>query len=420
MEWARFRMYARRMRELRGDGDLVVLSLDALSALQLRTINEPLLPNLKTLSLYCVPGPLVPFIPLFLSLRVTTIRLNFKSGLSGAMIASIVTTIPTLCPNLQVIDLPLLRRDPMITAAFSKMVLATNQNTLQGFRVGSPLKEEAREVVYKLPNLRDLLVHVVGETSLPSASLPNLTKLEITCDDNGGWLQLFHGATFGKLESVVFYDRSKKLGDFLGAFERAAFSSSIQNTLSKFHVFTSCSWNPNYSSLLSFTQLVRLEVDFPCSDGCSSRVDDDIVTDLSRAMPKLQVLRLGGEPCRELTVGVTAKGLTTLALHCLDLRYLRIHFQVASLSVLPASPGISRSVEPAGSCVDCALTTLAIGETRVPKESVSTVALTLLRIFPHIEWVYSNDRGWGMVWSAIYASRRIIGCSSKHYPLATC
>ena len=76
----------------------------------------------------------------------------------------------------------------MITAAISRMLLVTSRNTLQKLRVDSPSTEEASEVVYKLPDLRSLSVVIDEETSLPSASLPNLIKLKITCCNEDAWL----------------------------------------------------------------------------------------------------------------------------------------------------------------------------------------------------------------------------------------
>ena len=417
VEWDRFRKYTRRMRELYESGTLKVLSLEVFSVVQPRILID-LLPNLDTLQFSSIEGPFIPFISLFLSPRIASICLSFSvSNPFKTLVASTVAVLPTLCPNLQAISL-FLPRDLMITAAVSEMVLATNQNTLQGFHADSPLTEEASEVVFKLPNLYNLSVVIAGETSLPSASLPNLTELEITYDDKSGLLRLFHGATFEKLETVEFFPQSEETGDFLGAFERVALSSSIENTLSKFYLTTSCSWNPNYSSILRFTQLVDLDIGFSCEDGCSSRVDDDTVISLSRAMPKLTVLQLGGYPCGELMTGVTAKGLVALAHHCPDLQRLCIHFQVASLSAPPASPGIGYNTEPTGSLTDCALTELLVGSIPVLEESVSVVAHTLLQIFPRIKWVDFEHQAWKKVEDAIRLSRRIAGCSSKH-PLTT-
>ena len=415
-EWARFRKYTRRMRELSELGTPDFLSPEVFSVLQLCAINEPFLPNLKTLDLLEIREPFILFIPLLLSPGTTAISLEFKSDLPKVMVASTVSSLPKLCPELQAIHLFHPSEDPMIAAAVSEMLLATNRNILQMVHVEFPVTEEAGEMIFKLSGLRSLLVVIEGETSLPSASLPNLTKLGIGCDNEGGWPQLFHDATFGKLESVVFFPESEEIGDFLGAFERVALSSSVQNTLLEFHLYTSCSWHPNYSSLLPFTQLVELHIEFSCDGGCTSRVDDDIIINLSRAMPKLQYLRLG-EPCREFTTGVTAKGLVALALHCPNLSSLCVHFQVDSLIAPPASPGITSNPEPTGSWTDCALTELWVGEIPVPEESVLMVTLTLLRIFPRIQIIYSDNEGWDEVEGAIRLSKRIVDCSSKQFSL---
>jgi len=94
-----------------------------------------------------------------------------------------VRTLPRLCPNLQMIILRDLSRDPMITAAVSGIPLIVNGNALQHLYVDSPLTEEASEVPYKIPNLRSLSVVTEKETSLPPASLPNLIHLTITYDN---------------------------------------------------------------------------------------------------------------------------------------------------------------------------------------------------------------------------------------------
>ena len=275
-------------------------------------------------------------------------------------------------------------------------------------------------MLYELPNLRSLSVVIKKGTTPPSsASLPNLTELKITCHDEDGWQGLFHGATFGKLKSVFFYPQFEQIGDFLGAFERAALSSSVQNTLSKFHIFAWSPWNPTYYSLLPFTQLVDLTIGFPCEGRCSSRVDDDIVINLSRAMPKLKRLRLGNEPCYEPITGVTAKGLVALAHNCRDLSLLRIHLQVASLGVPLAGPGVTPNAESTVSWTDCALTNLEVGKMIMPETSMLMVALTLLRIFPRLIVISGNDPRWAKVSGAMYHSKGIVDRSSKRRPITT-
>ena len=411
------------MRELNDHGTPKTLSSEVYSAMQLYTINEPLLPNLTTLKLGRVEKSFISFIPLFLSPTTTSISFGFDAPLPPKfVVASMIINLPTLCPNLQDINLFSLPRDPMITTAVSRMVCSANRNALRNFHVDSPLTEEAREAISKSQNLRALSVVTGNGTSISSASLPNLKSLQIECEDGGDWLQLLRGATFGKLESVNFYLKSRPIGDFLEAFEEAALSSSIQNTLSAIHFFAiddpgPWSWNPNYSSLLPFTQLVYLNIESSCDDRCS-RVDDDIVIDISRAMPELKHLELGIGPCCVFTGGATAKGLVALAHNCPNLSCLSVHFQVASLSDPPT--GLERSYDAgySASWTGCALTKLEVGEMLGPEESAPMVALTLLRIFPRLEDINFMDEGWEEVRDMIRCSKRILDCSSKYHYFA--
>ena len=163
-------------------------------------------------------------------------------------------------------------------------------------------------------------------------------------------------------------------------------------------------------------QLTNLIIEFPCDNGCSSKLDDDTIMNLVQAMPKLETLQLGDSPCDEIPTGITIKGLVALANHCLDLNQLCIHFQVASLSTPPTSFGITSD---AGSTVlrrDCALRTLEVGEIPVLEESALVVALMLLRIFPCLNNIEYIDDDWEKVVDAIHLTREIVDCSGKAYP----
>ena len=407
-EWARFRKYARRMRQLRGLCILDDLSKEVFSVLQLCAINESLFPNMRSLNLWPA-GKSISFVPLFLSPRITVISITcFGLNLPKPMIASMIAAFPTLCPNLQEITLQFLPRGPMITAAVSGMLLASNRNGLRRFRVDSPLTEEARQVVYKLPNLRDLSVVIEKDSSLPPVVLPNLTSLTIKYGDDNDSSRVSHGTTLENFGAVTFHSGSEQIGGLLEAFERLTLAASTQNTLSELYLYTSSPWNPNYASLLPFIQMTALVIDFSCLDGCSSTVNDDVITNLARAMPKLGFLKLGHLPCREFPTGVTAKGLVVLARHCPTLSSLRIHFRVDSLCAPPTISGLSPDAGPSALRRDCALKYLEVGEIPVPEELVSVVALTLSHIFPRIEGIDCDDGNWDKVVKAIRDSREVV------------
>ena len=385
--------------------------------MQLFTINEPLLPNLTALNWSGTEGSLIPFLPLFLSPGITSICFeSFVLSVPEFVVASVITNLPTPCPNLRDIHLRFLPRGLMITAAVSRMVLATNRNALRKFHVDSSLTKKASAVIYRSQNLRSLSIVIEGGTLIPSASLPNLISLQIECEDWSGVVQLFRRATFGKLKSVKFHIESRSIGDFLEAFKGAALSSSVQNTLSVIRLTADWSWKPNYSSLLPFTLLVDLEIRFPCGDNCSG-LDDHIIVHLSQAMPKLESLKLGDWPCRGFTGGVTTKGFMALARNCPNISSLRVHFQVVSLNNPPIDLGTTDNSGCSASWTGGALRVLQVGEIPVPEGAAPTIALTLLRIFPQIESIILDDEGWCEVEDIIHRSKRTIDYSSRcHHP----
>ena len=241
-------------------------------------------------------------------------------------------------------------------------------------------------VVSNLPRLSSLWVVIQGPTLLPTMTLPNLTRIDVEYDDDIDWLQGFRGTPLEKLESVSFCSEPDDIGDFLGAFESVVLSA--QNTLSGFRFYTSSSWDPKYSSLLSFKRLKEVDIQFSCEDGCSSRVDDDIVVNLARSMPDLEALQLGDTPCATPT-GITVNGFIGLAHLCPHLSKLRIHFQVTSLVEAAAgvTPLSSTNSKPAVQREGCDLTILEVGRIPFPARSGPAVAHILLQISP----VYSTS-----------------------------
>ena len=392
-----------------GDSKDLVTS-DVLSALQLRTGNEPLLPRLVTFECKAVSKAFIPIIPLFLSSRTVNIRITFSASASTVMVASTIARLSTLCPNIQFLVLYSLPKNQVITEAVSELLLSCNQDTLRLFLVDSPLTEDAREILYKLPRLRWLRTAIQGSISLPTVALPDLESICVVWDSRRDWLQGFRGATIGKLKTIVLRptSRSAQIRDFLEEFQNVVLTTSAQTSLSEFSFHTSQSWTPSYSSLLGFKQMTKLEIEFSCRDGCSSTVDDDIINSLAQAMPKLEILRLGGTPCSALT-GVTLNGLVALACHCVQLSELRVHLQAGKLaeaatSTEPPYPSENATIIPR---TGCALTNLQVGDVPIRRRITSAVALTLLQVFPRILNVEYVDPRWENVAETIKLFKRI-------------
>ena len=227
------------------------VTLDGLQLLQHYTTDIHWLPGLKVFECKQATTAFIPFIPLFLSPKTIDIDIDFVEVVPAVVVASIISRLSTLCPNIERVTFNNLPRDPVLFEAVSEMLLACNRDTLRIFEVDSPLTKEAQEVVYRLPKLFGMWAVIQGPMSLPTVELPDLIQIDIEYDDDLNWLQGLRGATLGKLEAVSFRSESNRIGDFLGAFESVARTTSVKNTLSEFKFYTSRSWNPNDSSFRS-------------------------------------------------------------------------------------------------------------------------------------------------------------------------
>ena len=396
------------MRTLKVDTAQDPVTSDILFVLQLHATNGPLLPELEDFDCEGATMAFIPFIPSLLSHKTTSLDIEFAEGSPTVIVASMITRLPMLCPNLERINLNCLPRDPIITEAASELLLSCNRDFLQWFCVDSPLTEEAHEAVFQLPKLSELWVVIQGHTQIPPVGSQNLSMIDLEYDDHLDWLQGFRGALLTGLENVYFTSQSEQIGDFLDKFTSVALTTSATATLSTFGFNTSRSWDPNYRSLLPFTQLKDLQIESSCDNHCSSRVDDDIIMDLTRAMPKLEILKLGGAPCGTER-GATVMGLITLARGCRHLSELRIHFRASSLVEAATGVGVSTGSDDKTMVrrQECVLTDLEVGEIPIPKDSASMVAMTLLYIFPRLLNIEFTGGRWGDVAEKIKVSQRI-------------
>jgi hypothetical protein len=396
------------MEDLIVDASQDLISLEALSVFQFRAGTDSLLPRLEFFQCKNATKSFIPFIPLLLSGRTTSVEIVLTGNLPIVTVALTIVQFPTLCPNIRNLYLLGLPIHPVVTEAVSEMLLACNRDTLQHFYVDSPLAEEACKVLYNLPNLNVLLAFLRGPTSIPeSVVLPNLAMLRIEYDHGSDWSQIFHRATIGELKSVLFVPSgSAQVDGLLEKFQNLA--PSAQDTLSSFYILTAQSWSPNYSSILTFTQLKLLRMDFSCHNGCSSQVDDDIVVSIARAMPGLEHLRLGSAPCSNPT-GIALDGLIALANHCPHLSVLCVHLHAEELAqaTTRGEQSSSSKHEVTIPRTDCTLTDICVGEAPVSPQAVWTVSLTLLQIFPQIRNIIYTNPQWKSVVESIELSKKI-------------
>ena len=244
-------------------------------------------------------------------------------------------------------------------------------------------------------------------TSLPEVTLPNLTELDIEYHRDHDWLRGLHGMTFSKLTEVTLHAECQQVGAFLEAFEEFALATSVSAVLSCFEFFTSCSWNPNYRSILAFQRLKELILEFSCHDGCSSSVDDDVLVTLAQAMPKLVTLKLGKAPCA-VSGGITIHGLIALIHHCRDISTLRVHFRTNSLvEALTVADEVAPSLQEPCIPWEGSLISLEVGATPILESHKYLIALALLRIFPRLRNIAYVGEEWKWVANMIILCRGV-------------
>jgi len=86
------------------------------------------------------------------------------------------------------------------------------------------------------------------------------------------------------------------------------------------------------STFFPLKALVDLQINVDCLfHTCASEFTDQDVERLAIALPKLKTLTLGDWPCSSDTCPTTIRSLLSLSIHCTQLKYLNMHFRMATL-----------------------------------------------------------------------------------------
>ena len=151
------------------------------------------------------------------------------------------------------------------------------------------------------------------------------------------------------------------------------------------------------SRFLQFANLVDITIETGCSLlSCKSQFTDQDVERLALALPKLEVLVLGGWPCGADTCLTTVHSLLSLSACCTELKHLAIHFCVANLQAdildmfdYAYSQGLHSSPK-------CALEELVTGEMRFEPahHDPRLISLGMLMIFPSLARYITSSPTW--------------------------
>jgi hypothetical protein len=401
-EWARFRVYARRMTRLYAPQNDWVPSDDILHLVNLDRSGQTLMPRLKLLD-WTTGRASLPWLHRLLSPNLSIINIDFTGGQTTPVNVAVIKALPTA--DLKHIALSTLRSGAEVDSALLEFVL--NSKRLESIYIqqdmhtgdnspsGDVIMEEWEPA--ELESLKSMKVTFKTEpTFLPSlfnrTKLPSIHEIHIKHSGNSDW-----PGGDDLLDSIL---RSAAPG-VLRALRYSSNHHGVDITSTRIQ------------SLQHFVALRILRVTSLCTTTrCKFSLSDDDVSAIAISMPNLVELHLGGTPCSS-TVNVSINGLAALAANCVKLTELQIHFDTARFIARALDVSSERTIPTRPIQDPCQLTQLIVG--RVPLRSGAdgywTVGIALLQIFPNLKIIKCQHMGlfdgWGEVMKVLKVQRNV-------------
>ena len=405
----RFSSYARRIRTLYLGTSLhgatvIPLEVFNLLSMQTPTLGHYPLPNLRSFYWKIGSWDLAPFLRLFLNPGLTSVHILFPTHDPHIYRPATISLIPTQ-------DLMHLRLQRMgnedIHWGELRNLLDEASETLRSVSLDGQPSMAVIDKLLRLPNLRSLDVQLPAtRISPPAVVLPSLGKLVVRYNDPRSWLHILQNIPNPALREfdVTFTGSSTSYLQTLGSF---LLNANVERTLVSLKC-TSENLAPltgaGIHPLLSFGRLTTLELSASCNEGqCGILLNDSIVSELAVALPHLTSLGLGSIPCKASTSNVTIASLVTLSMNCVDLDFLRLHFNANDIT----TRGIHANSRTRK--FTCKLRTLSVGSQPLPSNhnDILLVTFTILHIFPHVETIASGGGGWRQVREGVQLFRKV-------------
>ena len=394
-DWKRVQRYASWMRHVFMDDS--ALAEGTFHKLRLNSPAGGWFPALQDLS-WCITASNLPSADLLFPPHLTKISISspLSWGSSGIppgvlpAIASRIAALPTSALQSLLVGVRWHHWVPwaQFKESLSSVVLRCGPS-LTEFASPVPLSDEAMNHLIRLPHLRTWRVNRpppnYSDSPLPLA-FPPLAEFTIGGNAAHGWLSLLgrlehdvpttQGVT--PLSSVKGSLKSLTIFNFPDPIIDASFASTVQ----------------------IFCNLVFLSVEVLChgrgDEGeCTFKLNNDNVTQLAMALPRLESLLLG-YPCFENTCATTVACLLPISVYCAKLGLLEIHFNVTNIVEDIKNISEDPRFEDLRPLPRCPLSQLSVY--RIPlnleEPDLETVAKGMIDIFPSLELCEGMGRTW--------------------------
>jgi len=363
----------------------------------------------------------LPFISPFISRSLTSIVIDVPRGASP-MLPPILTTLSTLSPDIREIQIERLYHGPSTEEASSQLLMQCNPYRLRKYNVDSPVSPSALRHIIQLPSLEEFWL-VVGSFQLPDplpiVVFPSLRLLDVEYSGDPTWLKLLPAIENPVLASVFVECSGSDVARFVEAFQLTMTGCGMHERLQEFRVRSQDEFKITPQTIActsSFKSLTSLKVLSECSPTvCHTfELTDDDIDLLTKAMPRLESLAIGEEPCG-VPSQITFKSLYNISRRCPRLTTLQIHFNPTLFvtkvdtdsefgDVALGLPDLKTSPFDL-----CSVTTIDVGNIPLPPESNTSyiMALGLLGVFPRLEKLEYDDGDWEDIDDLIGVCRRM-------------
>ena len=413
-EWIRFSSYARRIRTFCLHSEPLVspgVSWTAFNILsmQVPTLGRYPLPNVRSVHLsYLDTWDFAYFLRLFLNPGLTEVRIGFPDDSDYLYRSPIVSLIPTGdLTHLSLNHSEWTHKPPGVLHD----ILDGASGTLRSVSLHGCVSVATINKLLQLPHLRYLNAGLPeARISPPVVVFPSLEKLDVWYREVGSWVHTLQNIPLQELVvNVVGHPPA-----YLQMLGSSLLNANVERTLTSLKCR---SWatvpltEAGIRPLLSFGRLKMLDLSVSCDESeCGIRLNDSIISELATALPQLTSLGLGDTPCKASTSDVTVASLVALSTNCVDLDYLRLHFDANDI-VTRGTYAYSQARK-----FTCKLRTLSVGSQPLPSDhdDILLVTSAILHIFPHVETISSAEGDWSRVREGVEMLREV----SRVGPLA--
>ena len=330
--WSRLQRYASWMRRVSVD-DRDFFGEDTARQFRLNAPAGGWFPAMQSLT-WTILTPHLLYIDLFFSPHLESVRIYTSTTWSHSRFPRDI--LPALASTISVLPTSTLQKlsiGAMFGASLSDTPWAYFKDSFSSaiLRCGPPLvklvspiplSDAAVNHVTQLPHLRTWGVEGPPpncSASSPQFAFPSLTDLGLGEASTPGWLSLFQhleARVSVRQDAVTPLSKMKKSLRVLSV-ETPSSAPTINISF--------------ISAIRMFRNLVDLDVGATCRDGqCTFKLNNDDVTELSVALPRLERLHLG-TPCSENTCATTTTCLLLISIHCPGMNDLAIHFNTTNI-----------------------------------------------------------------------------------------